>query len=95
MQICPCCKRRMPAPRNVDGGGKALREDLAKAASAVFACERALLWKNEDISFYVAVGEELQRMRAAQEDYALLWAIFRRNSKAPSYVHTLPVEVAA
>lgn len=94
MQICPCCKRRLPQAKT-DGRNKALLHDLRLAENAIDALEAALLWPRESESFREAVQEELLRMNRALTDYGLLWRIYRRNSKVPSYVQNVPSEVAA
>lgn len=94
MQICPCCKRRMPQAKS-DGRSKELLHDLRLAENAIDALESALLWPNESESFRFAVNEELQRMTRALTNHDLLWRIYRRNSKSPSYVTETRIEVAA
>lgn len=95
MNICPCCKRRMPQPKS-DGRDKALLHDLRLAENAIDALESALQWPGESESFRVAVHEELVRMNRALTDYGLLWRIYRRNSKTPSYANApARIEVAA
>jgi hypothetical protein len=84
MQICPCCKRKMPVAKKA-GVSKDLSRDLALAESAIDALESALLWPNESESFREAVHMELQRMNRALTDHGLLWRIYRRNSKNASY----------
>ena len=94
MQICPCCKRRMPQAKS-DGRSKELLHDLRLAENAIDALESALLWPNESESFREAVHMELQRMNRALNDHALLWKIFRRSSKVPCYAVAERIEVAA
>lgn len=94
MQVCPCCKRRMPQAKT-DGRSKALLHDLRLAENAIEALESALRWPNESESFREAVQEELLRMRRAVSNHDLLWRIYRRNSKAPSYATPDRIEVAA
>ena len=54
MQICPCCKRRMPQAKS-DGRSKELLHDLRLAENAIDALESALSWPNESESFREAV----------------------------------------
>lgn len=92
MNICPCCKRKMPSPK-ADAAQKALMQDMDRAEKAIAALQAALRWPGESKSFYVAVQDEMDRLYRALGDYSLLWRIYRRNSKAPSYeFSTLPGE---
>jgi len=94
MNICPCCKRRMPQAKT-DGRNKALMHDLRLAENAIDALESALTWPHESESFREAVNLELERMTRALTNHDLLWRIYRRNSKSPSYVTPERIEVAA
>jgi hypothetical protein len=86
MAIFPHCNRPLrPAPRKANGVPKELRNDLLKAEKAIQACHNALNWPNEHVSFYRAVRDEIARLTLATKDYRLLWRIYRRNSKTPSY----------
>jgi hypothetical protein len=80
-----------------DGRSKELLQDLRKAEHSIDCLESALLWPGESESFREAVQMELQRMNRALTDHGLLWRIYRRNSKNPSYatVTTDRFEVAA
>ncbi len=94
MQVCPCCKRKLPAPKKL-GTNRDLALDLALAEKAIDSLESALRWPNESESFREAVHMELQRMNRALTDHGLLWRIYRRNSKNPSYAAVDRFEVAA
>ena len=97
MSICPCCKRKMPAPRAVAGQDKRLAQDLGKARAAIEACARA-----EGNPFFanviVAIADERARLTRALADLRLLWSIYRRaekNTAAPYYLRPAAVRKAA
>jgi hypothetical protein len=92
--VCPCCKRALPAPKGQSAERKALMHDLRLAENAIEALESALLWPNESESFREAVQLERERMTRALNDHTLLWRIYRRNSKTPCYSFER-IEVAA
>ena len=92
--VCPCCKRALPQAK-CDGQSKELMKDLRKAEYAIDCLESALTWPGESESFRFAVNEELVRMHRAVTDHDLLWRIYRRNSKTPSYATPDRFEVAA
>src|SRR5258708_40288285 len=94
MQVCPCCKRKMPVAKRAVTN-RDLARDLGKAESAIEALESALRWPNESESFREAVQMELLRMNRALTDHDLLWRIYRRNSKNPSYAAVSAESLAA
>lgn len=75
-KFCPCCKRRMPAPKQTKIG-----KDLGRANSAIQVLERVIADPNEDKILRAACKDELLRMKRAAENPDLLWAIYRRNDK--------------
>jgi hypothetical protein len=108
--ICPCCKRRVPAPRKSATTDKRLEQDIARANAAIAALATAegrtrLRVYNEPApspeaiaSLRQAIESESKRMTRALTDHRLLWSIYRRTDKtAPYYsvVQPQPVPQAA
>lgn len=89
--ICPCCKRKMPAPKatKVD---KRLTQDLARAQAAIEVCERVALSPPRDLdsstgrdAFVEAVEIERNELTRALTDHRRLWNIYRRLDKGQPY----------
>jgi hypothetical protein len=91
--ICPCCKRRMPAPRKAATKiDKRLEQDIARANIAVAAlatCELRLGLTGPE--WRAAIESESQRMQRAITDHRLLWSIYRRTDKTTPYYESQPV----
>lgn len=87
--ICPCCKRRIPAPRKSASAPKIdrrLEQDLARANAAIAAlatCEQRLGLTGPE--WRAAIESESQRMTRALTDHRLLWSIYRRADKSAPY----------
>jgi hypothetical protein len=92
MNICPCCKRKMPAPSVARGKSPEakLEQDRAKALEAIALLEQFKPWYSDSAvtrqAVAVAVGDEIVRMRHALRDTRLLWSIYRRRDSGASYV---------
>jgi hypothetical protein len=97
--ICPCCKRRIPAPKSpID---KRLEQDIARANAAIAALATAEgRWRLRDeptpspqaiASFRLAIESESRRMQRALTDRRLLWSIYRRSDKSAPYYEALPM----
>lgn len=82
MEICPCCKRKMVAPRATMD--KRIVQDIAKAQAAIAHCENALVnpWF---ANAKVAIQDEVVRLNRALTDHRLLWTLYRRADKKPPY----------
>ena len=102
--ICPCCHRRIPAPRKSASAlktDKRLEQDIARANAAIAALATAeSRWRLPDeptpspealASFRQAVGSESRRMQRALTDHRLLWSIYRRADKTTPYYESQPV----
>jgi hypothetical protein len=97
MNICPCCKRRMPAPRKSPAPDKRLAQDIARANAAIAALATAesrhtmrvyceLTPSPESVAaLRVAIDSESRRMQRAVTDHRLLWSIYRRTDKTTPY----------
>lgn len=97
MTICPCCHRRMPAPRKTAKTDKRLEQDIARANSAIAALATA--GSRQTIRVYceptpspesaaalrAAIDSETRRMIRSLTDHRLLWAIYRRADKSEPY----------
>ena len=89
--ICPCCKRKMPAPKATKGD-KRLTQDLARAQAAIEVCERVALSPPRDLdsstgrdAFVEAVQIERNELIRALTDHRRLWNIYRRLDKGAPY----------
>jgi hypothetical protein len=104
--ICPCCKRRIPAPRKFNASkiDKRLEQDIARAQAAIAALataesRHALRSVCETPSpEYVstlrdAIESETRRMQRAITDHRLLWSIYRRADKTAPYYSAEPTPV--
>jgi hypothetical protein len=86
MNICPCCKRKMPAPAapKID---RRITQDLARANASILA-----LMKAEANPFYAdiraAIQDEKIRLRRMLTDHRLMWNVFRRRDKGAPYYET-------
>lgn len=94
MNICPCCKRKLPVSK---GSGGKLEQDRAKAQRAI---DTLMAWTPEkdrikitpcpvfvdqDAAILEANRLEAERLRQAMDNPALLWSIYRRNDKGVPY----------
>jgi hypothetical protein len=108
MTICPCCHRRMPAPRKTAKTDKRLEQDLARANSAIAAlatagsrqtmrvCAEPTPSPESAAALRAAIESETRRMQRALTDHRLLWSIYRRTDKsAPYYESSAEPHVAA
>jgi len=94
MNICPCCKRAIRAPK--PAVSKLLTQDIERAEKAIAALHKAKEWPGENRSFRDACDLEIKRLYMALGDNALLWSIYGRGRKASqSYVVAPVVEAAA
>lgn len=86
MQICPCCKQVIRAPKAVKAEkiDPRITKDLAKVHAAIAALIAA-----ESNPFYAdireAIAAEKLRMHRALDDRRLLWNIYRRIDKGAPY----------
>lgn len=96
MNICPCCKRRMPAPRKQAKIDKRLEQDIARANAAIEAlrtCETRLGLTGPE--WRQAIESETQRLQRAIKDHRLLWSIYRRTDKTTPYYASQPIDEPA
>jgi len=92
MNICPCCKRAIPQPKNTLD--KRILQDLERVNAAIRACESAL--SNPFFADAIdAIKAERLRLNRALTDHRLLWSLYRRADKKPPYFVVESVEVAA
>ena len=94
MNICPCCKRAIPAPKTQD---KRLAQDIAKVEAAILACDRACTKPffsstincmgepTADRAMLEAISSERKRLARALTDHKLLWSMYRRSDKKEPY----------
>jgi hypothetical protein len=92
--ICPCCHRRISAPRKSAGSqiDKRLEQDIARANAAISAlatAEQRLGLTGPE--WRAAIESESQRMQRAIADHRLLWSIYRRTDKTTPYYESQPV----
>jgi hypothetical protein len=96
--VCPCCHRRIPAPRKSASApkiDKRLEQDLARANAALAAlatAEGRVRLRDEPTpspeaiaSLRSAIQSEALRLTRALSDHRLLWAIYRRFDKSAPY----------
>jgi hypothetical protein len=93
-RICPCCKRRIPAPRKTAQSktDKRLEQDIARANAALAAlatCEQRLGLTGPE--WRQAIESESRRLTRALTDHRILWAIYRRADKSAPYYSESPV----
>lgn len=92
--ICPCCHRRIPAPRKAATPkiDKRLEQDIARANAAISAlatCEQRLGLTG--LEWHQAIESESRRMTRALTDHRLLWSIYRRTDKTAPYYSAEPI----
>lgn len=88
MNVCPCCKRKMPVLKSVED--KRFVQDKAKVKAAIRACENALTnpWFADALE---AITDEMARLyRMLGGDYKLMWAVYRRADKGVPYYQQKP-----
>lgn len=96
--ICPCCHRRIPAPRKSASApkiDKRLEQDIGRANAAIAALATAdSRWRLRDqptpspeamAALRQAIESESRRMTRALTDHRLLWSIYRRTDKTTPY----------
>lgn len=91
VEICPCCKRKMPSVKAKSPADKKLAQDIARAEAAIAALSRytepsSRLWWDVSPQLVAACRDEALRMARAIADPRLLWSIYRRKDSGPSYV---------
>ena len=102
--ICPCCKRRIPASRKTATTDKRLEQDIARANAAIAAlataegrtrlrvCNEPTPLPEAIVSLRQAIESESRRMTRALTDHRLLWSIYRRTDKTAPYYSTPVVQ---
>jgi hypothetical protein len=85
---CPNCGCSFAVPKSKNAGEKMLTDDRAKAWRAIEVLDRFLLAGAEPAYLLEAIESERDRLIGALDEPAVLWAIYRRAEKKPSYAPT-------
>lgn len=102
MDICPCCRRRIPKSKT-QAIDRKYSEDVARARASIAVCEQMLTrdlaevgptrYRND--SLRLAIESHLVSLNDALNDPAKLWRIYRRKDKASGYaIAVLPASVS-
>lgn len=88
MNICPCCKRRIPQSKSAVStkADRKLKQDIERADFAIGVLIRAQSNPLYPYTLQQACVDEQLRMERAKTDRKLLWSIYRRRDKGESYV---------
>jgi hypothetical protein len=98
MEICPCCKRKIPATRTKMD--KRIVQDVEKAQAAIAMLRLTvdnprhtqmygeIVTLDGDNALRQAASDEIARLNRAIVDHRLLWTIYRRKDNKPPYYQT-------